>query len=542
MSKEAKSGSVFMEGSPPRVSVEDIAEQKTHLKKLNISSKSLKNNEDLLFSLFDYICDGIVILDTTGKVIGTNPVYCLMLGYSKGEVIGTPISKYIHPDRLKDLERFQEQIETNRKVSLESVAIRKDGTSIPIEVRGVSCTYLGQQTLFGVVRDISEQKQDTDKLRAINEELKRRVLERTKRLKEANKLLEGTFSSLTEAIFMIDPSMRKIIFCNQAVKKIFGYTKEEVIGRNTEFLHVDHAHYEEFGRKMTSALDAEGVFNTDFDFKRKNNEIVSTESTVTEIRDEMGQVIANIGVIRDVTQRIKTLSSLRLSKEDLCILSGRLIANQEEERSRLARELHDDFIQRLAVVAVQLRKLEQGVPFSSSPAEQRIKEIREQVVQLSNDLHDISRRLHPSILDDLGLSASIESECAGFSEREGIPVEYKSKGLPPELPKEVALCIYRIVQEGLRNISMHAKADEASVSLTGSDDLIVLSIQDRDIGFDPSEIKKKGSLGLTSITERVRMLEGRLSIQSQQGEGTLIQVRLHLMRRTNAPIPYIVSR
>src|SRR5262249_52876033 len=155
----------------------------------------------------------------------------------------------------------------------------------------------------------------------------------------------------------------------------------------------------------------------------------------------------------------------RLSHQGLRQLAAKLIRAQEAERRRIAREMHDDWTQRLAVLAIETTKLEQHLKLSS-PGRAQLHGIREELVRLSEDVHDLSRQLHPSILDDLGLTESLRSECAGYSRREKIEVVYTTEGVPAAVPKDIALSIYRMAQEALRNIARHAAVKKAWVSLT----------------------------------------------------------------------------
>ncbi len=216
------------------------------------------------------------------------------------------------------------------------------------------------------------------------------------------------------------------------------------------------------------------------------------------------------------------------SQNELRELTGRLISAQEEERSRLARELHDDMAQRLAVLSIETGKLEQQLMNSPGPIKEKLNEMKNQVVKISRDVHNLARQLHPSILDDLGLVRAIESECTAFSRREGTNIIFSHDNISNIAGKDVSLTLYRIVQEGLRNISKHACANHISVSLKGFDQGILLSIRDDGIGFDLAEARVLPGLGLSSLRERVRLVDGELSIQSQPGEGTVITVRAPL--------------
>jgi len=226
----------------------------------------------------------------------------------------------------------------------------------------------------------------------------------------------------------------------------------------------------------------------------------------------------------------ETETILRQNATDLRGLAGRLIHAQEEERSRLARELHDDLAQRLTVFAIDVGRLEKQLMGSPAPVREALREMENSIVKISEDVHSLSRQLHPSILDDLGLINAVESECTNFSRREGIDVVFKHENIPRVIPKDVSLSLYRIIQEGLRNISKHACAEHISVSLKSLDHGVLLSVQDDGIGFDWAEVKKNPGLGFSSMRERARLIHGELSIQSQPEKGTVITVRVPFPR------------
>jgi signal transduction histidine kinase len=221
---------------------------------------------------------------------------------------------------------------------------------------------------------------------------------------------------------------------------------------------------------------------------------------------------------------------LRQNESDLRKLAGRLIYAQEEERSRLARELHDDLAQRLTVFAIDVGRLEAQLMDSPAPVREELREMQNSIVRISQDVHSLSRQLHPSILDDLGLIKAVESECTNFSRREGIEIVFNHENIPTVIPKDISLSLYRIIQEGLSNISKHACADHISVSLKGVDHDVLLSVQDDGIGFDSAEVKEKPGLGFSSIRERARLIHGELSIKSQPEKGTVITVRAPITR------------
>ncbi len=186
--------------------------------------------------------------------------------------------------------------------------------------------------------------------------------------------------------------------------------------------------------------------------------------------------------------------SLRQTREGLRKLAAKLLHAQEEERRRIAREMHDDWTQRLALLGIDVAKLEKhiGSPQTALPL---LRTMQEQLVGLSEDMHALSRQLHPSILDDLGLLEALRSECASFSRREGIAVVYRPDAVPAALPKDVALCVYRVAQEALRNVTKHAAVDEAWVTLVTTGPELVLRVQDKGVGFDPARVRSEPRLG-----------------------------------------------
>jgi PAS domain S-box-containing protein len=210
-------------------------------------------------------------------------------------------------------------------------------------------------------------------------------------------------------------------------------------------------------------------------------------------------------------------------------LRRRLVRAQEEEHRRIARELHDDLTQRLAILAIDAGKLEQA-PGRGEDVAARARGLREQLVALSESVHSLSRQLHPSILDDLGIVDALRSECLSLGQRDGITVQYHAQDVPADLPRDVALCFYRVAQEALRNVAHHARCPRASVRLVADGRELVLCVRDRGVGFDRAGSGKTG-LGLESIRERARLIQARLAVRSRPGKGTRITLRVPLERR-----------
>jgi len=210
--------------------------------------------------------------------------------------------------------------------------------------------------------------------------------------------------------------------------------------------------------------------------------------------------------------RLETADSMVYAAQDITELrrlAGQLIAAQEDERRRIARELHDDFSQRLAAVAIAAGGKE------NAP-------VRQQLAALADELHSLSRRLHPAMLDDLGLEAAVAAECRASFERGGPPVHLEVEGEIDTKNPDLNLALYRILQEALRNVARHAEAQQVTVRLRPNE----IEISDDGRGFDPGAARSRSGLGLASMEERVRLLGGRWSLWSTPGNGTTIQVNL----------------
>ena len=185
-------------------------------------------------------------------------------------------------------------------------------------------------------------------------------------------------------------------------------------------------------------------------------------------------------------------------REELESLTGKLIEAQEEERKRIARELHDDFNQRLAALSVELESMERAPIAPPEPVARQLAEIRVQVGQLSDDLHDLAYKLHPSLLEHVGLEVAMRDHVSEFTKRTGLPVTFTAREVPGTLSPEIATNLFRVMQESLQNVSKHAQATEVMVSLSGSSKGIGLSVRDNGKGFD---LENKDSCGRTRLGE-----------------------------------------
>jgi signal transduction histidine kinase len=235
-------------------------------------------------------------------------------------------------------------------------------------------------------------------------------------------------------------------------------------------------------------------------------------------RDTEGRIVQLHGAVQDIAER-------RAAEEKLRYMSGQLIAAHEEERTRIARELHDDLSQRMALLQVNVQELQQSATGLSSAVRQKLHNIADIADEVSSNIHGLSHRLHPSKLDVLGLVPSLAGLCRELSESHHLRVQFLHDRIPKKIPKDVSLCLFRIAQEALRNVVKHSGAIEVNVELFGFDDRIELRVSDSGVGFDPDSEKGRRGLGLLSMSERLRLIGGDLTVESAPSHGTQIWVR-----------------
>ena len=229
----------------------------------------------------------------------------------------------------------------------------------------------------------------------------------------------------------------------------------------------------------------------------------------------------------DITER-------KLAEEALSSVSRRLIEAHEEERTWIARELHDDINQRIALLAVTLDMMKRDFPVATPEARHRLAELKEQIVDLGVDVQALAHRLHSSKLEYLGLAPAAAGFCREFSNRQHVEIEFHAEPFRANLPREISLCLFRVLQEALQNAVKHSGSRLYRVSFSSSDSGIELAISDEGIGFNPEEAMKGHGLGITSMRERLKLVNGQLAIESNPKHGTTLRARVPLSPNAKA--------
>ena len=308
-----------------------------------------------------------------------------------------------------------------------------------------------------------------------------------------------------------------ILSWNAAAQRIFGFSEAEAVGQRTSLLIPPERRDEE--RRVLQRLRAGRQIEAYESIRMtKTGGRLRVSVTISPLRDASGQLIGAAKIIRDVTAHKRT-------EEALSTMSRRLIDAQEQERSRIARELHDDIGQRLALLSVNLTNLAQH-EIRSPAVQHQTNELQRQASEIAADVQALSHRLHSSRLELLGITAAMSHLCAQFAQQQKATVDFEAHDLPDQLPSDVSLALFRILQEALHNSVKHSGVRRFAVLLWGAPGEIHLRVRDDGKGFDLESAKAGPGLGLLSMEERIRIVNGELSIDSQPGRGTTIHARV----------------
>jgi PAS domain S-box-containing protein len=254
--------------------------------------------------------------------------------------------------------------------------------------------------------------------------------------------------------------------------------------------------------------------------------------------DDNQRPLKLVGICQDITEQkqvdeqllranaalAEELQERTRAEKEIQALTARLIHAQEEERARLARELHDDFSQQIAALSIAASNLKKGLPAENVEVRAQSDRIQQKLVQLAEGIRQLSHNLRPVLLEYSGLGPALQSYCSEFSKLTGMTVSFCAKGSFERLPTPAALSLFRIAQEALQNVLKHAQVDRAQVALEGSDESVNLTISDEGVGIDQSAASLRQGLGLVNIKERARLANGSVKIESSAGYGTIVSV------------------
>ena len=339
-------------------------------------------------------------------------------------------------------------------------------------------------------------------------------------------------------VFEWDMMSNRAVWENDRIYEIFGHPREEGPIDMGQFLerYLNPDDTGEFEMALSAGMEHGQIFHTVNRFQRRDGKVRWIEITGNFSFSDDGRPERLIGVVGDITERKRAEEDLLESHLRIKDLAGKLIVAQEEERKHIARELHDDLNQQVAALAIGLGRLNRQISGEDTAIHTQLTKLEDRTIQLSDQIRRISHELHSSTLEHVGLEEALRLFCSEFSDQQEIAISLSiEKGLGV-IPADISLCLYRVTQESLRNIARHSGTKEAELELSRSGGFIQLRVSDHGVGFDPL-IRGRRGLGLISMEERVKFLQGSLVLKSHPGDGTELNARIPLSSLENHPSP-----
>jgi len=396
---------------------------------------------------------------------------------------------------------------------------------IPLKVGG---EIAGAMTFITVNRRESWSPETVKRLGAIGDivwnALKRRQAMQARLatealVRESEERFRLIASTAPVIIWMSDPDKRGT-YVNDSWSLFTGHRPD--IALSDEWIRWVHPDDRElFEETSSKAFDQRLPFHGEFRLRRSDGEWLWLFVRGVPRYDDQGAFAGYIGSMVDITER-------KAAEEMRSTLSQRLLEAQEQERARLARELHDDINQRLAVHVWSLESVKQRLQAAAPELQQQFVKMIQAATALTKDVQRLSHRLHSSNLLTLGLEVAAHDMCRELGEQSGVPIAFTSDSMAGAVPEDLSVCLYRVMQEAVQNALKHSGSSQLAVSLRRSDDAITLTVQDGGTGFDPKKAFDGHGLGLISMKERLKLVDGQLTIETRSPRGTVIRARVPL--------------
>jgi PAS domain S-box-containing protein len=460
-----------------------------------------------LAGLLEAAMDAIITVDETQKIVLYNRAAERIFGWPQDKVKGQPLAMLL-PERYQathaqHVAHFGETGVTSRRMGSSAVVYgrRSNGEEFPVDA-SISQVDTADGKLFTVIlRDV------TQRVRAEQEQA--RLAQR----------LSGLLDSAMDAIITVDEGQRIVLY-NRAAEKTFGWAAMQVMGRSLDMLipmrfrHDHLAHIQRFSttgvtsRRMGDGTVIYGVRSTGEEFPM--------DASISQLETSEGKLFTVI--LRDVTERVR-------AQEDLAAFATHANAIREQEKSRVARELHDELAQSLTALKMDTIFVRDNLREDPENSARKLEGMLAMLDASVAATRRIAADLRPLLLDDLGLMPAIEWLVQNFSQRSGIACELHADE-ELELAEPYATAVFRIVQESLVNVAKHSRATQVEVSMARSGGEITLQVKDNGVGFTTGGSRKPTSLGLVGLRERAQLLKGSVSVDSAPGQGTTVQATI----------------
>lgn len=429
-----------------------------------------------------------------GVYVDVNDSFLELYGFSRDEVVGkaiTDVSLWMPSDHSE----LPPQLQSGSRVRDREVSFRTKNGMLRAGLISAELVEIDGE-LFWLISMV-----DITTLKQVQEAS---LAEKT--------LTDAVFATMPGLLFLLDEHGNCVRWNKQA-ERLTGYSAREIANHNIFDLHVNKERILEMFRNVPHAGHAE--FETEL--RVKDGSQIPFYCTAAYVLIDGKRYLVEVGI--DITER-------RRAEQERLGLSSRLISAQDEERSRIARELHDDVSQKLALVGIELEQLLQSESLSAR-FRSKVLDMKAQTLELASTLHNLSREIHPSNLSRLGFRIALQGLSRDMKQR-GLTVHLNCHDIPNSLPPDVSLCLFRVAQEALNNVLTHSGVREAQLEAVGDAGGVRLSILDNGNGFDPQDKEFQAGLGLLSMKERIRLVGGEFSLRRRPQGGTEVTARVPL--------------
>lgn len=483
-----------------RGTTQDVTEQKE-------TSRKLQESQSQLAGIIASAMDAIVTVGDDHKILLFNAAAEKLFCCSAHDAIGHSVERFIPrlfcAERRSHIGHFGESGAATRALDETGTlfGVRTTGEEFSIEVSISHVEAEGKPFITAIIRDITERLRSEQAVRESEERFR-------------------LVANAAPVLIWMSGLDKLCNYFNQAWLEFTGRPFDAEVGKGwSEGVHPEDL--ESCLNTYAGAFDRRDPFRMEYRLRRNDGEYRWILDSGVPRFNQDGSFAGYIGSCVDVTEH-------KLAEEALSSANRKLIEAQEDERTRIARELHDDINQQLAVLVITLDRLKQGPPRSVARLRSHLEELRDRASDVSYAVQALSHRLHSSKLEYLGLVAAMQSFCREFSEQHQVDVNFAQQEVPGSLPRHISICLFRVLQAALANALKHSGVKHFEVLLYGTTTGIHLTVHDRGSGFDLQKVLKKHGIGLISMRERVRLVNGKISIQSKPNGGTTIDVEVPL--------------
>ncbi len=471
--------------------------------------QKVRESEQRLEGIIGSAMDAIVAVDEEQRIVLFNSAAESIFRCPAGEAIGKKIDRFIpqrfRSDHKEHIQRFGRAGIPNgpMRIANEVRGLRANGEEFPIEASVAQVQTDGKKLFTVILRDMTQR------------------LEAEKAVQESERRFRLVANTAPVMIWMSGTD-KLCTYFNDPWLDFTGRPVDAELGNGW----AEGVHAEDLRRCLdtyTRAFDLREKFEMQYRIRRHDGEYRWVLDVGVPRFNPDGSFAGYIGSCMDVTDR-------KIAEEALATVGRRLIEAHEEERTRIGRELHDDINQRITLALIELDLLRQKLPRGSG-FEDQLQRVRDRIAEIGYDVQALSHRLHCSHLEYLGLATAAESFCNEVAEKQKVEIEFRHSCIPSKIPKEVALSLFRVLQEAVQNAVKHSGVRHFKAELRGRPDGIELSVSDEGTGFNQREAVRSAGLGLISMRERVQLVNGEFSIDSKPGCGTTIHARVPLTER-----------